>query len=55
MKTKKPKPKTARAVRISDSTWAKVQEVALRREMRPSEYIRRIIEDSLGLSHAPRR
>ena len=38
------KPKEVRAIRISESMWKRVTELAYRREMRPSEYVRRIIE-----------
>ena len=49
MKTKQPKPKNVRAVRLSDTMWKKIQDMAAIVEMRPSEYIRRIIEDHLSI------
>jgi predicted DNA-binding ribbon-helix-helix protein len=52
MKVKKPKPKNVRAVRLSDTVWNKIIELAAQQEMRPSEYIRRILESHLtALDH----
>lgn len=48
MKTKQPKPKNVRAVRLSDTMWKKIQDMAAVVEMRPSEFIRRIIEDRIA-------
>lgn len=48
MKTKAPKPKNVRAVRLSDTMWKKIQELAMVCEMRPSEYMRRILEDHIA-------
>jgi hypothetical protein len=47
MKPNKPKPKNVRAIRLSDIMWHEIQEAAAKKEMRPSEFMRRIIEDYL--------
>jgi len=47
MKIKSPKPKNVRAVRISDTMWRDIQAAAVEKDMRPSEFIRRIVEDYL--------
>jgi hypothetical protein len=44
MKTKQVKPKSVRAVRLSDTMWKRVQDEAAKKEMRPSEFMRRLIE-----------
>jgi predicted DNA-binding ribbon-helix-helix protein len=48
MKSKAPKPKNVRAVRLSDTMWKKIQSMAAVVEMRPSEFIRRVLEDRIA-------
>jgi hypothetical protein len=48
MKTKQPKPKNVRAVRLSDTMWKQIQNMAAVVEMRPSEFIRRVLEDRIA-------
>jgi hypothetical protein len=48
MKIKKPKPKEVRAVRIGDVMWQSIRVAAAAKDMRPSEFIRRIIEAHLS-------
>lgn len=49
MKTKTPKPKNVRFIRLSDTSWERIKSLAAIVEMRPSEYIRRLIEDHLSI------
>jgi predicted DNA-binding ribbon-helix-helix protein len=37
-----------RAVRLSDTMWKKIQSMAAVVEMRPSEFIRRVLEDRIA-------
>lgn len=48
MKSKAPKPKEVRTIRLSDSMWQNIRAAAASKDMRPSEFIRRILETHLS-------
>ena len=48
MKIKRPKPKEVRTIRLSDSMWQNIRAAAASKDMRPSEFIRRILETHLS-------
>jgi predicted DNA binding CopG/RHH family protein len=44
MKTKEIPKKRVRAIRFSDKMWQEIKRRAALKEMRPSEYVRRLVE-----------
>jgi len=49
-KAKRIKPKRVWALRLSESMLAEISRRAAERDMRPSEYVRRVMEEHLGAS-----